>query len=49
MYLMLKDTEVLYFDFDDFVVAVIRNDLLPYYLRSNIRESNETKDILHNV
>lgn len=49
MYLMLRDTEVLYFDFDDFVVAVIRNDLLPYYLRSNIRESNEMKDILHNV
>lgn len=46
---MLKDTEILYFDFEDCVVAVIRNDLLPFYLRSNIRDSTAVKDILHNV
>ena len=28
MYLMLKNTEILYFDLDDCVVDVIRNDLL---------------------
>lgn len=49
MYLMLKDTEVLYFDLEDFVVEVIHNDLLPYCIRSNIRLPNSTKDILHNV
>lgn len=49
MFLMLKDTKVLYFDLDDFVVEVIREDLLPYCLRSNIRESVVIKDILHNV
>lgn len=49
MYLMLKNTEVLYFDMEDFVVEVIRNDLLPFCLRSNIRLSTKLKDILHNV
>lgn len=49
MYLMLKDTKVLYFDFDDFVVEVIDDDLLPFCLRSNIRDSIILKDILHNV
>lgn len=49
MYLMLKNTEVLYFDLEDFVVEVIRNDLLPFCLRSNIRFSTKMKDILHNI
>ncbi|MCM1541683.1 MAG: hypothetical protein NC121_10525 [Blautia sp.] len=49
MYLMLKDTKVLYFDFEDFVVEVINDDLLPFCLRSDIRASNAMKDILHNV
>ena len=49
MYLMLKNTEVLYFDLEDFVVEVIRNDLLPFCLRSNIRISTKMKDILHNI
>lgn len=49
MYLMLKNTEVLYFDLEDFVVEVIRNDLLPFCLRSNIRLSTKMKDILHNI
>ena len=49
MYLMLRNTEVLYFDLEDFVVEVIRNDLLPFCLRSNMRLSTEMKDILHNI
>ncbi len=49
MYLMLKDTKVLYFDFEDFVVEVIEKDLLPFCLRSDIRSSAALKDILHNV
>ncbi len=49
MFLMLKDTKVLFFDFLDFTVEVIRDDLLPYYLRSNIKKSSNIKDILTNV
>lgn len=49
MYLMLKDTKILYFDLDDFVVEVIRDDLLPFCLRSNIRSAGGMKDILHNI
>ncbi len=49
MYLMLKDTSVLYFDLEDFIVEVIREDLLPFCLRSNIRKSIVIKDILHNI
>ena len=46
---MLKDTSVLYFDLEDFIVEVIREDLLPFCLRSNIRKSIVIKDILHNI
>lgn len=49
MYLMLQDMKILYFDLEDFVVEVIRDDLLPFCLRSNIRNSTNMKDILHNV
>lgn len=49
MYLMLKDVKVLYFDLEDFVVEVIREDLLPFFLRQNIRSSAAMKDILHNI
>lgn len=49
MYLMLKDTNVLYFNLEDFVVEVLREDLLPFCLRSNIRKSVKTKDLLHNI
>lgn len=49
MYLMLQDMKILYFDLEDFVVEVIRDDLLPFCLRSNIRNSSNMKDILHNV
>lgn len=46
---MLKDTKILYFDLDDFVVEVIRDDLLPFCLRSDIRPAGSMKDILHNI
>lgn len=49
MYLMLKNTEILYFDLDDCVVDVIRNDLIPFCLRSNIRLAVNMKNILHNI
>lgn len=49
MFLMLKNIRVLYFNFPDFTVEVIREDLLPFCLRSNIRKATGMKDILHNV
>lgn len=49
MYLMLKDTKVLYFDLEDFIAETIREDLLPYYLRLNLRKQVFNKDILHNI
>lgn len=49
MYLMLKNSKVLYFDLPDFTVEVIREDLLPYFLRENIRKSHNMKDLLYNV
>lgn len=49
MYIMLKDTQVLYFDLADEVVEVIREDLLPYGLRVTIRPAAKKEDILHNI
>ncbi len=49
MYLMLENTKILYFDFQDFIVEVIREELLPFYLRSNIKRTAVMKDILSNV
>lgn len=49
MFLMLKNTQVLYFNLPDFTVEVLREDLLPYFLRSNIKKSSNMKDILYNV
>lgn len=49
MFLMLKNTQVLYFNLTDFTVEVLREDLLPYFLRSNIKKSSNMKDILYNV
>lgn len=49
MYLMLKDVTVVYFDLEDFVVEVIKEELLPFGLRANIRPPVTNKDILHNV
>ena len=49
MYLMLENTKILYFNFQDFTVEVIREELLPFYLRSNIKKTTAMKDILANV
>ena len=54
MFLMLKNTQVLYFNLPDFTVEMLWEDLLPYFLRSNIRRASETKaldmkDIMYNV
>lgn len=49
MYLMLENTQILYFDLQDFTVEVIHEELLPFYLRSNIKKSAAMKDILGNV
>lgn len=46
MYLMLEDQEVLYFDFDDNLVEPIKKDLLPFSLRSAIRQSTNSKDLV---
>lgn len=40
MYLMLENTKILYFNFQDFTVEVIREELLPFYLRSNIKKND---------
>lgn len=37
MYIMLKDTPVIYFSFDDMIVEVINNNLTPYSLRDRIK------------
>jgi len=39
MYLMLKDKEVLYFNLDEFVVSIIREDLLLVCLRNKFRSN----------
>lgn len=49
MFLMLKNTQVLYFNLPDFTVEVLQDDLLPYFLRSNIKKTSNMKDILYNV
>ena len=49
MFLMLKNTKVLYFNLPDFTVEVFREDLLPYFLRANIKKSSNMKDIMYNV
>ena len=49
MFLMLGNSKVLYFNFPDFTVEVIREDLLPYSLRNNIQKTHTMKSILSNV
>lgn len=46
---MLGNSKVLYFNFPDFTVEVIREDLLPYSLRNNIQKTHTMKSILSNV
>lgn len=49
MFLMLQNTEVLYFNLDEFVVQVIRNDLLPFSLRHAFTDGRDIKSIMNNV
>ena len=49
MYLMLEDNPVLYFDFDDFVVEVISDRLLPYSMQGRFKFGLSPKDLLYNV
>ena len=37
MYIMLKDSPVIYFNFDDMTVEIINNNLVPYGLRGRIK------------
>lgn len=48
MFLMFGDVPVLYFDFDDFVIEVINNNLLPYSLRGKF-VNGDIKSLLKNV
>lgn len=49
MYLMYKDTEVLYFDLNEYLVTVINADLLPYSLRGYTFENSNIKEIMQNI
>ena len=49
MYLMLKDEKVLYFNFEDFTVEVLNNNLLPFSIRSAFKENVSMSNILYNV
>lgn len=48
-YLMLKDVKILYFNLEEFVVNIIREDLLPFRLRYDITETDEKRNLLKNV
>jgi hypothetical protein len=48
-YLMYKDTKLLYFDLDGFVISVINNDLLPFELRSCFKCDGTLKGILKDI
>ena len=49
MFLMLENTKILYFNFPDFTVEVLKENLLPYSLRSNIKKTLSMNNILSNV
>lgn len=49
MYLMLQDKEVIYFDFDDFVVQIIQPDLVPFCMRYAFKDDGTPKSLLYNV
>ena len=49
MYLMLENTKILYFNFQDFTVEVIREELLPFYCGRISKKTTAMKDILANV
>ena len=49
MFLMLENTKILYFNFPDFTVEALKENLLPYSLRSNIKKTLSMNNILSNV
>lgn len=49
MYLMYKDTKLIYFDFDESVIEVLNNDRLPYYLRDAFKSNSSVKNIVYNI
>lgn len=49
MFLKLIDVPVLYFDFNDFVVEVLNEGLLPISLRGRLIKALSPKDLLRNV
>lgn len=55
MYIMLKDNPILYFNFDDMIVEIINNDLMPYGLKDKIRPITPStpvemaKNMVHNI
>lgn len=49
MYLMLKDSEVIYFNFEEFIVQVISPELVPYSMRHGFKSDNSMQSILYNV
>ena len=49
MFLKLKNTDVLYFNLEDFVVEIIREDLLPFGLRGMLTDKRDTRSILSNI
>lgn len=48
-FLMLKDKEVLYFDFNEFTIQVLQPDLVPFCMRNAFLDNTDMKSILYNV
>lgn len=55
MFIMLKDNPILYFNFDDMIVEIINNKLMPYGLKDRIRPITTStpvemaKNMAHNI
>ena len=49
MYLMLKDTEVLYFNLEEFIIKPLREDLLPMCLRGKTYNNSNIQEIMTSV
>ena len=49
MFLELKNIDISYFDLEDFVVEVIRYDLLPFGLIGVFDRQKDVKNILGNI
>ena len=49
MYLMLKDTPILYFNLDEYIVEVLNPDLVPFSIRYAFDNSGTMKGIMKNI